>query len=441
MSQMLSPREFKERRRRLMRSMKKNSIAIVASAPAVVRNRDVEYPFRQHSDFHYLTGFHEPEAVLVLIPDRKEGPYILFCRPFDPEKAIWTGRHAGLEGAVDDHGADSAYSIETLELELPHLLRNRDQVYFAVGQDADLDEAVFGAVRTLRGEARSGGHPPGTFTDIEPLIHEMRLIKSAHEIEVMRKAAEVSVLGHLRAMRATQQGLHEYDIEAEIAHEFARNGMRNLAYPSIVAGGANACVLHYTENDHPLQDGDLLLIDAGAEYQNYAADITRTFPVNGRFSPAQRALYDLVLEAQLAAIEEVRPGKPWNAPHDAAVKVLTQGLVRLGLLQGKPASLIRSGAYRRFYMHRTGHWLGMDVHDVGAYQIQGKWRPFEPGMVLTVEPGLYVAPDAEDVDPAFRGIGIRIEDDVLVTPEGHDILTRGLPKAAEEIENLMQAAV
>lgn len=423
-----------------MGSMKENSIAIVASAPAVVRNRDVEYPFRQHSDFHYLSGFHEPEAVLVLIPDRQEGAYILFCRPFDAEKAIWTGRHAGLEGAIDDHGADSAYPIETLESELPKLLRNRDQVYFAIGQDADLDEAVFGAVRTLRSEARSGSHPPGTFTDIEPLIHELRLIKSPEEIRIMRKAAEVSVQGHLRAMKTTQPGLHEYDIEAEIAHEFARNGMRNLAYPSIVAGGSNACVLHYTENDHLLRDGDLLLIDAGAEHQNYAADITRTFPVNGRFSVAQRALYDLVLDAQLAAIDEIRPGQPWNAPHDAAVMVLTKGLVDLGLLEGEPLELIRTEAYRRFYMHRTGHWLGMDVHDVGAYRIKGVWRPFEPGMVLTVEPGLYVPPGAEDVDPAFHGIGIRIEDDVLVTATGHDILTRDLPKHADDIETLMQAS-
>jgi Xaa-Pro aminopeptidase len=435
----LTPKEFKERRRRLMRSMKKNSVAIIASAPAVIRNRDVEYPYRQHSDFHYLTGFHEPEAVAVLIPDRKEGPYLLFCRPFDPEKAIWTGRHAGLEGALDLHGADAAFPIASLESELPELLKGRDQVYFPIGQDAELDEAVFGSIRTLKAEARSGTAVPGTFTDIDPLIHELRLIKTPQEIKVMRKACSVAVLGHLRAMRATRPGLHEYDIEAELAHEFARNGMRNLAYPSIVAGGVNACVLHYTENDQVLQDGDLLLIDAGAEHQNYASDITRTFPINGRFSPAQRALYDVVLDAQFAAIDSVRPGVPWNAPHDAAVRVLTQGLVRLGLLSGKPSQLIRSEAYRRFYMHRTGHWLGMDVHDVGAYRINGAWRPLEPGMVLTVEPGLYVAPEADDVDPAFRGIGIRIEDDVLVTAEGHEVLTRDLPKRADDIENLMAA--
>jgi Xaa-Pro aminopeptidase len=436
---MLPPKEFKERRRRLMRSMKKNSVAIIASAPAVIRNRDVEYPYRQHSDFHYLTGFHEPEAVAVLIPDRKEGSYLLFCRPFDPEKAIWTGRHAGLEGAVDLHGADAAFPIETLESELPDLLRGRDQVYFPIGEDADLDEAVFGAIRGLKQEARSGTIVPGTFTDIAPLIHELRLIKTPQEIRIMRKAAAVSVLGHLRAMRATRPKRHEYEIEAELAHEFARNGMRNLAYPSIVAGGSNACVLHYTENDQKLKDGDLLLIDAGAEHQNYASDITRTFPVNGTFSPAQRALYDVVLEAQLAAIDTIRPGTPWNAPHEAAVRILTQGLVRLGLLQGKPSQLIRSEAYRRFYMHRTGHWLGMDVHDVGAYRVEGAWRSLEAGMVLTVEPGLYVAEGAEGVDPAFHGIGIRIEDDVLVTPEGYEVLTQDLPKRAEDIENLMAA--
>jgi len=435
----LPSREFKERRRRLMKAMKKNSIAIIASAPAVIRNRDVEYPFRQHSDFHYLTGFHEPEAVVVLVPGRKEGPFLLFCRPFDPEKAIWTGRHAGLEGAIADHGADAAYPIDTLETELPRLLRDCEQVYFPIGQDAELDEAVFGAVRTLRHEARSGTVPPGTFTDIEPLIHEQRLIKSPQEIRVMRKAAAVSVLGHLRAMRTTRPGIYEYDIEAELSHEFARNGMRTLAYPSIVAGGENACVLHYTENDQQLKAGDLLLIDAGAEYQNYASDITRTFPISGKFSPAQRQLYDLVLDAQLAAIETIRPGAPWNAPHDTAVRVLTEGLVRLGLLKGKPASLIRSEAYRKFYMHRPGHWLGMDVHDVGAYRVQGDWRPLKAGMVLTVEPGLYVAPGCPDVDPAFHGIGIRIEDDVLVTPEGCEVLTQDLPKRAQDIENLMAA--
>ncbi len=434
---MLTPNDFRHRRKQLMRQMKKNSVALVASAPASIRNRDVEYPYRQHSDFHYLTGFHEPEAVAVLAPGCKEGEFILFCRPFDPEKAIWTGRHAGLEGARMGHGADQAFPIEALDEQLPRLLENRERVYFPIGQDAELDHALLSAVNTARGRARSGVEAPHEFIALEHLLHELRLIKSPEEIRIMRRAAEVSVLGHRRAMRACRPGRHEYEIEAELAHEFALHGMRSLAYPSIVAGGANACVLHYTQNDAVLGDGDLLLIDAGAECANYAADITRTFPVNGRFSKPQRLIYELVLEAQLAAIDAVRPGRRWNEPHEAAVKVLTRGLVRLGLLEGKTSRLIKDEAYKKFYMHRTGHWLGMDVHDVGAYRVGGKWRAFEPGMVLTVEPGLYIAADCQEVDPCWRGIGVRIEDDVLVTRDGCEVLTAALPKTVADIEALM----
>ena len=433
----LKPGDFKQRRKRFMRQMKKHGVAILASAPPSIRNRDVEYPYRQHSDFHYLTGFHEPEAVAVMAPGRKQGEYILFCRPYDPEKAIWTGRHAGLEGALEDHGADEAFPIDELEERLPELLENRARVYFSIGHDAELDHAVMAAVNEVRGRSRSGVEAPYEFIAIEHLLHEQRLIKAPEEIRIMRRAAEVSVQGHLRAMRVCKPGLREYEIEAELAHEFASRGMRSQAYPSIVAGGANACVLHYTENDAILRDGDLLLIDAGAESENYAADITRTFPINGKFSNAQRLIYELVLEAQLAAIDAVRPGRTWNEPHDAAVKVLTRGLVRLGLLEGKTSKLIKDEAYKRFYMHRTGHWLGMDVHDVGAYRLDGKWRAFEPGMVLTVEPGLYIAPDCEDVDPIWRGIGIRIEDDVLVTEGGCEVLTAALPKTVADIEAFM----
>lgn len=434
---MLKLNDFKQRRKQLMRRMKKNSVAVLASAPASIRNRDVEYPFRQHSDFHYLTGFHEPEAVVVLVPGRKQGELILFCREFDPEKAIWTGRHAGLEGARDDHGADEAFPIDDLHEKLPELLENRDHVYFPIGQDAELDHVIMTAVNEVRGRERTGVQAPYEFIAVEHLLHEQRLFKSPEEIRVMRKAAEVSVLGHLRAMRACCPGRHEYEIEAELAHEFTLNGMRSQAYPSIVAGGVNACVLHYTQNDAVLRDGDLLLIDAGAEHENYAADITRTFPVNGHFSKPQRLIYELVLEAQRAAIEAVRPGRRWNEPHDAAVKVLTKGLIRLGLLEGKPSRLIKDEAYKKFYMHRTGHWLGMDVHDVGAYMIAGTWREFQPGMVLTVEPGLYIAPDCEEVDPCWRGIGVRIEDDVLVTQDGCEVLTGALPKSVDDIEAIM----
>ena len=436
---MLQPSDFKQRRKALMQRLKKKSVALLSSAPATVRNRDVEHPFRQHSDFYYLTGFDEPEAVAVFVPGRKEGEFVLFCREFDPEKAIWTGRHAGLEGAREAYGAHEAFSIGELDERLPGLLEDRDRVYFPIGDDADLDHAVMAAVHDIRRRSRTGVQAPYEFVALEHVLHEQRLFKSAAELDIMRKAAEVSVLAHQRAMRACRPGRYEYEIEAEILHEFAQHGMRSPAYPCIVAGGGNACVLHYTENDAPLRDGDLLLIDAGAEYRNYASDITRTFPVNGRFSEPQRAIYELVLEAQSAAIEEVRPGRRWMDPHEAAVKTLTKGLVTLGLLKGKVPKLIKDEAYKKFYMHRTGHWLGMDVHDVGLYRVDGEWRELEPGMVLTVEPGLYIAPDCEDVDPEWRGIGVRIEDDVLVTKDGCDILTAALPKTVADIEACMGA--
>lgn len=434
---MASRSEFKPRRKALLRAIGKKGVAILASAPARPRNRDVEYPFRQHSDFAYLTGFEEPEAVAVFAPGRKDGEFVLFCRPFDAEKAVWTGKHAGLEGAQDTFGADQAFAIDDLDRELPAFLENRQRLYFAIGEDSAWDQRVIAAVNDVRARARTGVHAPHEFITLDSVLHEMRLIKDARELEIMRQAASVSVAAHRRAMLATRPGRYEYEIEAELLHEFTRHGLRAPAYPCIVAGGANACVLHYIDNADPLKDGDLLLIDAGAEQQNYASDITRTFPINGRFSPAQRAIYDLVLAAQLAAIEKVRVDNRWNEPHDTAVEVLTEGMVALGILEGKPKKLIKDGAYRKFYMHRTGHWLGMDVHDVGDYKRDGKWRHLKPGMVLTVEPGLYIAPDCEEVDPKWRGIGVRIEDDVLVTENGPEVLTAALPKAAADIESLL----
>ncbi len=434
---MITPGEFKQRRKLLMRRMKKNAVALLASASAVARNRDVEYPYRQDSDFHYLTGFDEPEAVAVFAPGREQGRFILFCRPYDETKAIWTGKHAGLEGAKERFGADEAYPIEDLGKVLPELLDQKNAVYFPIGLDNGLDQAVMAAVNALRGKARMGAKPPEEFIALDRLLHEMRLRKSPDEIKAMRKAADVSVQAHQRAMAACRPGMYEYQIEAELAHEFMRHGLRYAAYPSIVAGGRNACVLHYTENADILRDGDLLLIDAGAEFGNYASDITRTFPVNGRFSEAQRLLYELVLEAQAAAIDKIRPGKSWIEPHDAAVRVLVKGLVKLGLLEGRVGKLIKDEAYKKFYMHRTGHWLGMDVHDVGDYKLGDEWRELEPGMVLTVEPGLYIAPDCLDVEPQWRGIGIRIEDDVLVTKEGCEVYTAAMPKTVAEIEALM----
>jgi Xaa-Pro aminopeptidase len=434
---MLQPSDFKQRRRQLMQRMKKKSVALLASAPASIRNRDTEYPYRQHSDFFYLTGFNEPDSVAVFAPGRKQGEFVLFCREFDPQKAIWTGKHAGLEGARETFGADEAFPITELDKHLPGMLENRDRVYFPIGHDPGLDRHVMAAVNDVRSRARTGVQAPYEFVALEHELHEQRLFKAPAEIRLMRKAAEVSVLAHKRAMRACKPGRHEYEIEAELLHEFALHGLRSPAYPCIVAGGENACVLHYTENSARLEDGDLLLIDAGAECGNYAADITRTFPVSGKFSESQRLIYELVLDAQYAAIEEIRPGRRWIDPHEAAVKVLTKGLVKLGLLEGKVSRLIKDEAYKKFYMHRTGHWLGMDVHDVGQYMIDGEWRELEPDMVLTVEPGLYIAPDCTDVDPRWRGIGVRIEDDALVTRDGCEILTAGLPKAVADIEAFM----
>jgi Xaa-Pro aminopeptidase len=436
---MISQIEFARRRKALMRRMKKSSVAILASAGHRVRNRDVEYPFRQDSDFFYLTGFDEPEAVVVLAPGRKQGEYLVFCREYDANLAVWVGRNAGLEGAREHYRADEAFPIAELAKQLPGLLENRERIYFPIGSDADFDRVVMQAVSDVRRRSRTGVRAPHEFVTLGHLLHEMRLFKSDEELRAMRRAADVSAEAHRQAMRACRPGKYEYEIEAELRHTFLAHGLRAEAYPSIVAGGINACVLHYTDNDQRLNDGDLLLIDAGAECGHYAADITRTFPVNGRFSEPQRQLYELVLDAQLTAIEAVRPGKSWQAPHEAAVKVLTKGLVKLGLLQGKVNRLIKDEAYKTFFMHRTGHWLGMDVHDVGEYRKGEDWRPLEPGMVLTVEPGLYVAADNGDVDPKWRSIGIRIEDDVVVTEQGCEILTADAPKAVRDIEAWMQS--
>lgn len=436
---MITLGEFKKRRKSLMRHMKKNSIAVLASAPASLRNRDVEYPYRQSSDFHYLTGFDEPEAVAVYAPGRKQGEFILFCREYDETKAIWTGKHAGLEGAREQFDADESFPIGDFAEALPDLLDGKHSVYYPIGANQELDRQVMAAVNYLRGKTRTGAKPPEEFIALDRLVHEMRLFKSADEIQLMRKAVEVSMQAHKRAMSVCKPGMFEYQIEAEMSHECMSHGLRHAAYPAIVAGGRNACVLHYTENADVLHEGDLLLIDAGAEFGNYAADITRTFPVNGRYSEPQRQLYDVVLEAQLAAIAKIQPGNTWIEPHNAAVRVLVRGLVTLGLLRGRIQKLIKDEAYKPFFMHRTGHWIGMDVHDVGDYKVDEKWRKLEPGMVLTVEPGLYISPTCMEVDPQWRGIGIRIEDDVLVTDKACEVLSADLPKTADEIEAFMGA--
>ncbi len=428
--------EYKRRRRALMKLMGRDSIAIVPTAPVRLRNNDVEYAYRPDSDFFYLTGFAEPESVAVLVPGRPQGEYILFVRDRDPARETWDGRRAGPAGAVRDFGADDAFPITDIDEILPGLLENRAKVFYAMGTHPEFDQRVVGWVNGLRTQARNGRHAPQEMSALDHVLHDMRLFKSRAEVDTMREAARIAARAHVRAMRACIPGKREYEIAAEIVHEFRLHNA-DLSYLPIVGGGANGCILHYRENDAPLRAGDLLLIDAGCEVDCYASDITRTFPINGRFSPEQRALYDIVLDANHAAIECVKPGNHWNEPHEAAVRVITQGLLRIGLLKGKLAKLQEAGAYRKFFMHRTGHWLGMDVHDVGDYKIGNEWRVFEPGMALTIEPGIYVAPGTPGVPRKYHGIGIRIEDDVVVTRDGCEVLTNGVPKAPLEIERLM----
>ena len=433
----MTSKEFARRRKVLMQLMGRDSIAVVPTAPLCLRNRDVEYPYRPDSDFFYLSGFVEPEAVLVLAPGHAHGEYLLFNRERDVKMELWNGPRAGQEGARDHYGADDAFPIDDIEDILPGLLENRTKIFYTMGRLPEFDTRITTWLNRIRGKSRAGVHAPDEIVALDHLLHELRLFKSPAELKHMRRAATASAAAHRRAMQVCRPGIREYYLEAEILHQFMRQGCRSPAYPSIVAGGANACILHYTVNDQVLKAGDLVLIDAGAEYANYAADVTRTFPVNGRFSDAQRAVYEVVLEAQLAAIAQVRPGKHWNDPHQAAVRALTRGLVRLGLLKGEIRTLIKNKAYERFFMHRTGHWLGMDVHDVGDYKIGDSWRMLEPGMVLTVEPGLYISPGARGVAKKWRGIGIRIEDDVLVTRHGPEVLTKDAPKSVAEIEALM----
>jgi Xaa-Pro aminopeptidase len=433
---MITRKEFGRRRRQLMRMMGRDSIAIIPTAPEHTRNRDVDYPYRPDSDFYYLTGFAEPEAVAVLMPGHAHGEYLLFCRERDPQMETWNGRRAGTQGAAADYQADDAFPIGDIDDILPGLLEGRDRVYYTMGTHPEFDRRILDWVKRIRAGSRAGARAPDEFVSLEHLLHDMRLYKSRSEIRVMRTAASVACRAHRRAMQMCAPGAHEYEIEAELLHEFRRANMVP-AYPAIVGGGENGCILHYTENASVLRDGDLLLIDAGAEYDCYASDVTRTFPVNGKFTSAQRSVYEVVLAAQAAAIAQVKPGNHWNAPHLAAVRALTRGLIRLGLLKGRPAELVKQEAYRRFYMHRTGHWLGLDVHDVGDYKVGGEWRVLEPGMTLTVEPGLYIPAGSRGIAKKWWNIGIRIEDDVLVTRDGHEVLTGCVPKSVSEIETLM----
>ena len=433
----MTQQEFLSRRQALLAQMQPGSAALIFAAPEAVRSADSEYPYRQSSDFWYFTGFNEPEALLVLIKsDETHNHSVLFNRVRDLTAEIWFGRRLGQEAAPAKLGVDRALPFDEIDEQLYLLLNRLDVIYHAQGQYAYADKIVFTALERLRNGFRKNLRAPATLTDWRPWLHEMRLFKSEEEIAVMRRAGEISALAHTRAMEKCRPGMFEYQLEGEILHEFTRHGARYPAYNTIVGGGENGCILHYTENRDTLREGELVLVDAGCEWGGYCGDISRTMPVGGRFSTAQRDLYAVVLAAQEAAIAALRPGASFDDPHQAAVRVLTEGLVDLKLLKGKVSKLIEKEAYKRFYMHKTGHWLGMDTHDVGSYKVDGAWRTLEPGMVLTVEPGLYI--DAgRDVPKALRNIGIRIEDDVLITREGHEVLTTGVPKSIEAIEEMV----
>jgi Xaa-Pro aminopeptidase len=439
---------YLSRRLRLADAMRQRGggVAVLFTAPEVVRNRDSHYPYRPDSYFHYLTGFTEPEAALVIVARPESTRSVLFCREKNEEREIWDGYRYGPDAAREQFGFDDAKAFSSLDAELPKLLADQPAIHYPLAADAAIDAAVQRWLAAVRQQSRAGVTAPAAAWDLRALLDDMRLVKDDHELAIMRRAADISAQAHVRAMRTTRPGRREYEVEAELLHEFRRNGSQSPAYGSIVAGGRNACVLHYRENAGTLRDGDLLLIDAGCELDGYASDITRTFPVGGRFSGPQRELYDIVLAAQAAAIDATRPGNRFVDPHEAAVRVLTQGMIDCGLIQGPVDAAIESGSFRRFYMHRTGHWIGMDVHDCGDYREplgepaaggERPWRILRPGMVLTIEPGIYVRA-ADDVPRHFHDIGIRIEDDAAVTEAGCEILTAGVPKQADRIEALMR---
>ncbi len=431
--------EFAKRRRLLMRHMGKDAIAILPAAPVRLRNNDVEYHYRPDSDFYYLTSFAEPEAVAVLIPGRPQGEYVLFVRDRDPAREAWDGPRAGPEGAVREFGADDAFPVGDIDEILPGLLERCSRVFYTMGAHPEFDKRVIGWVNQLRSQGKHGMRTPHEFVALDHPLHELRLTKSRAELVAMRRSAAIACAAHRRALGTAKPGRMEYEVMADILHEFHRR-RADISYYPIVGSGPNTCVLHYRENDRQMQDGELLLIDAGCEFDYYASDITRTLPVGGRYSRRQRAVYEVVLEAQKAAISKVRAGAHWNEPHEAAVRAVTQGLVRLGLLKGRVPKLIKDGAYRQFFMHRVGHWLGMDVHDVGEYKVGDQWRLLEPGMVTTIEPGIYIAPGSKGVRREWWGIGVRIEDDVAVTEGEPEVLTGAMPTDPDEIERLMAAA-
>ena len=433
---MIAQKEFVKRRKQLMRMASEDAIIILPSAPERIRSNDTHYPYRQDSDFWYLTGFAEPESVLVMVPGRKHGENLLFCRERNPEREAWDGPRLGPEGSVESLGMDDAYPIEDLDDILPGLLEGRRRVYYHFGRDKEFDLKLIGWLNQTRAQMRMGSEPPHEFLELGHLLHECRLFKSRDEIKLMQRSADIAAEAQIAAMRATKPGLHEYEIEAALQYCYKKNNA-TASYEPIVGSGANGCILHYRANNARLNDGDLLLCDAGAEYGYYASDITRTWPINGRYSKEQRALYQIALNAQTAALSKANIGQPWIAGHDAAVEVIVEGLLSLGLLKGSLKQNLASGDYKKFYMHKTGHWLGLDVHDVGEYKIAGDFRELEAGMVFTIEPGVYIAPGTKGVPEKYQGIGIRIEDDVLITSKGPQLLTDKVPKTIDAVEALM----
>jgi Xaa-Pro aminopeptidase len=431
----IAAEEFARRRRQLMKMAGEDAVVLIATAPERMRNADAAWPYRQDSDLHYLCGFPEPDAVLALLPGRQHGEVVLFCRERDAERERWHGEFVGTERAVADYGMDDAFPIDDIDDILPGMIEGRARVYCHFGREPQFDAQLLGWMRRLR-QLRGGGVVPKEFVAVGHLLHDLRLYKSRAELKLMRASAAIAVEAHLAAMAMARAGRHEYEVEAELLRTMRSRGAV-AAFPPIVAGGVNACAMHYQANRAVLKNGDLLLIDAGAELECYASDISRSFPINGRFSREQRALYEIVLTAQEAAIDEVMPGRSYSTAHEVAVHVITEGLCALGLIKGDATEAIMQGSYKRFFPAKTSHWLGLDVHDVGDYRVDGEPRMLEPGMVLTVEPGIYIAPDDMTVPEAWRGIGIRIEDDVAVTRDGHDVLTVDVPKQPEEIEAVL----
>ena len=429
---------FSERRDLLADKVLEDSAIIVSAASVKSRISDTEYSYRQDSNFYYLSGYEEPESLILIRPNQDKERFIIFCRDRDPLREQWDGFRTGQEGVIQDYGADAAYSINSIDEIMPKLLEGAKNIYFSMSAPCGVDAKISSWVEDIRKNTRSGAEPPQNLLSLDSILHEMRLIKEGDEMDLMKKAANITTEAHIRAMQSVRPGMYEYQLEAEYLYAFNKNGARSPAYNSIVGGGNNSCILHYVENNAELQDGDLVLVDAGCEYQYYASDVTRTFPVNGKFSPEQREIYSIVLEAHKQSMEQAKPGNKWNLMHEKSVEVIVEGLLSIGLLQGSRDEIIDKGEYSKFYMHRIGHWLGMDVHDVGSYKQDGDWRPLEEGMVMTVEPGIYILDSMEGVDDKWKGIGVRIEDDIAITESGFEILTPDVPRTIEEVEQTVQ---